>query len=244
VNSIRQVAPTIARALGVRRPDVCTARAIAVPRVGRVFVFAVDSVPWRMLARLPRTRALLGRPRMASAVFPPVTPVCFASMFTGAPPRGHGIVKYQKPVLSCETVFDVVAKAGRRVAIVSVAKQSMDLIFRERRIDYFAERYDPQVIARATALVAGGRHDLVVAYNQAYDDANHATHPTSPRALRALAQYDASLARLIAAVRRHWPSWLFVWATDHGCHVEDGVGTHGRRIAADMRVPLFVRAGP
>jgi hypothetical protein len=244
--SIRRVAPTIARAMGVRAPDICTARPVASRRVERVFVFAVDSVPRRLLTRLPKTRALLGSPRVVSAVYPPVTPVCFASMFTGAPPRAHGIVRYSKPVLACETVFDTLAEAGRRVAIVSVARQSMDRIFRKRPIDYFSERYDPQVVSRALALIAADRHDVIVAYNQAYDDADHATHPTSARALRALALYDASAARLVAACGRHWSAHprLFVWATDHGCHVEDGRGTHGRRIPQDMRVPLFVRYDP
>src|SRR5437867_11938376 len=32
------------------------------------------------------------------AVDPAVTPVCFASMFTGAPPEQHGIRKYERPV--------------------------------------------------------------------------------------------------------------------------------------------------
>jgi predicted AlkP superfamily phosphohydrolase/phosphomutase len=47
------------------------------------------------------------------AVLPTYTPVCFSSMFTGAPPETHGIRKYEKPVLGCDTLFDALARAGK-----------------------------------------------------------------------------------------------------------------------------------
>ena len=31
-----------------------------------------------------------------SSMFPPVTPVCFASMYSGLEPQHHGIMKYEK----------------------------------------------------------------------------------------------------------------------------------------------------
>lgn len=40
------------------------------------------------------------------SVVPPVTPVAFASMYSGLQPAQHGIMKYEKPVLGVETVFD------------------------------------------------------------------------------------------------------------------------------------------
>ena len=39
-------------------------------------------------------------------MFPPVTPVCFASMYSGLEPQHHGIMKYEKPVLKVNTVYD------------------------------------------------------------------------------------------------------------------------------------------
>ena len=106
---------------------------------------------------------------------PPKTPVCFASMFTGAPPEVHGIRKYERPVLTCDTLFDALARAGKRAAIVAVRDCSMDIIFRSRPIDYFTEDYDPQVTERALELVRDGNHDFIVAYNQEYDDTLHRT---------------------------------------------------------------------
>ena len=45
------------------------------------------------------------------SVMPSVTPVCFASMYTGVMPDVHGIKFYTKPVLKIETFFDVLIKA-------------------------------------------------------------------------------------------------------------------------------------
>ena len=46
------------------------------------------------------------------SVMPSVTPVCFASMYTGAMPDVHGIHAYEKPVLKTDTVFDAVLRVG------------------------------------------------------------------------------------------------------------------------------------
>lgn len=47
------------------------------------------------------------------SVMPSVTPVCFASMYTGLMPAEHGIKAYVKPVLRCNTIFDDLVKAGQ-----------------------------------------------------------------------------------------------------------------------------------
>jgi predicted AlkP superfamily pyrophosphatase or phosphodiesterase len=241
--SIRRVAPTIAAAMGVKVPDGCKLAPLQRKRAQKVFVFAGDSVPERMVKFLPKTRAILGEPLKAVSVFPSVTPVNFASAFTGLMPRAHGIVKYERPVLKVETLFDTIAAAGKKAAICAVAGQSMDTIFRQRPIDYYGEVYDPQIIERADALLKDGRHDLVLAYNQGYDDADHATGPDTPEALAALKAYDEAFARLFATYNSTWAQHdrLCVWLTDHGCHLENGKGTHGSRRPVDMHIPLFFR---
>ena len=47
------------------------------------------------------------------SVMPSVTPVCFASMYTGAMPDYHGIKKYEKPVLTVDTLFDICIRNGK-----------------------------------------------------------------------------------------------------------------------------------
>ena len=70
-------------------------------------------------------------------VYPPVTPVCFGTMYTGLAPQKHGIMKYRKPVLQVDTVFDYLVKAGKKAAIISTEGDSISRIFLGRNIDYF-----------------------------------------------------------------------------------------------------------
>ena len=55
-----------------------------------------------------------------SSVMPSVTPVCFGTMYTGAQPSVHGIQKYEKPVITIDTLFDALLRAGKKPAIVSL----------------------------------------------------------------------------------------------------------------------------
>ncbi len=116
--------------------------------VQKSLVFAPDAIGAGLFEkhRSMFDEVLLHAPLRVSlrSVFPPKTPICWASMFTGAPPEVHGIRKPEKPVLQCDTLFDALVRAGKKVAIIAVADSSMERIFRERDLDYFAEPYDPQ----------------------------------------------------------------------------------------------------
>jgi hypothetical protein len=177
------------------------------------------------------------------SIDPPWTPVCFASMFTGAAPERHGIRKYEKPVLSIDTVFDAFARAGRRVAIVAVHDSSIDRIFRGRALDYFSQKYDPWVTEKALSLVAADRHDLIVAYHQEYDDVMHATGPLALRALRGARNHVEAFEDLSAAVDAAWARYprALAFAPDHGAHpdVATGGGAHGTAVDADMDLAHF-----
>jgi hypothetical protein len=177
------------------------------------------------------------------AELPSVTPVCFASMFTGAAPEEHGITKYEKPVLQCDTVFDALSRAGWRVAIVAVKGSSIDTIFRNRNVDYFSEDYDPQVIARAEALLQEGVHSLVLAYLQEYDDTLHRTTPFSVAALHAMRNNIAAFDYLATVFDRAWAQYdrAILFCPDHGGHIDPdtGRGTHGLSSPDDLEVLHF-----
>jgi hypothetical protein len=177
------------------------------------------------------------------SVFPSVTPVCFASMFTGAAPAEHGVVQYEKPVLACDTLFDALLRAGKRVAIVAVKDCSIDRIFRGRALDYFSESYDPAVTKRVVSLLEAGRHDFILAYHQEYDDVMHATGPFSPQAVQAAKNNVAGFVRMVRAVDEHWRRYrrMIVFTPDHGAHwnAETGKGSHGLDIPDDMELNHF-----
>lgn len=174
-----------------------------------------------------------------ATVMPAVTPVCFGTMYTGALPEVHGIRSYEKPVIAIDSLFDALARAGKRVALVAVADSSMDLIFAGRDIDYYSVPYDNEAVEKALELMEENRHDVVVCYNQEYDDVMHLTTPQSPEAYAAMERHIASFARLCDGVAHSWAKQdsLVVFAPDHGTHVNaQGFGDHGDYIEDDINV--------
>jgi predicted AlkP superfamily pyrophosphatase or phosphodiesterase len=224
------------------------ARTKGIGRVDKCLVYAPDAIGTKIhdehsqLFQRVLDHAPLKVPMRA--VFPTVTPVCFASMFTGATPERHGITKYDKPVLQCDTLFDALIRAGKKPAIVAVEGCSISLIFRNREMDYFIETYDEQVVERAIQLIEEDRHDFILAYNQEYDDVLHRTTPYSEEAIRALRNHVSAFDRIARAFEAHWKDYdrLIMFMPDHGAHISatSGRGTHGEDIPEDMLVNHFV----
>lgn len=182
-----------------------------------------------------------------ATVMPSVTPVCFGTMYTGAMPAVHGIQSYTKPQITIDALFDALHRAGKKVALVTVENSSMDLIFRGREIDYYPMPYDGEATEKGLELIAGDQYDVVVVYNQEYDDMIHDTKPESEESMAALKKHVASFAKLTDAVRQHWSGYdsLVVWATDHGVHTDwDGHGNHGEFREEDINVMHFYGAYP
>jgi hypothetical protein len=261
--SIASVASTLCALSGLRVPFDCSAPALepvlALARgvlgsepVRRCLVFAPDAFGDQLRAARPdlfdRVAAVAPLVVPLRSIDPPWTPVCFASMFTGAGPERHGIRKYEKPVLSIDTVFDAFARAGRRAAIVAVHDSSIDRIFRGRALDYFSEKYDPWVTEKALSLIAADRHDLIVAYHQEYDDVMHAVGPVHPRALRGARNHVEAFTDLAAAFEASWARHprALVFAPDHGAHPDPstGGGAHGTNAPADMDLAHFWAVRP
>jgi hypothetical protein len=174
--------------------------------------------------------------------FPPKTPVCFATMYTGAEPAVHGITHYEKPVLKVDTFFDALPDSGKKVAMVAVANQSIPRIFAELDIDYYLMKYDDEVVEKALELIAEDKYDVIEIYNQEYDDKMHRSWPTSRIAVNALRHYNASFGKLMEAVSAHWKDHdtLVAFSTDHGVHKPlFGLGAHGKNIPKDMNIRHF-----
>lgn len=251
--TIASLTPTVAALCGVAPPvlsaeppvpAVMSAAAIVTGGrpVERCLVYAPDALGAFLWNRFPDEFAAV----LADApckipvvsVAPPKTPVCYASVFTGAQPAAHGIRKYEKPVLACDTLFDAFVRTGRRVALAAVKESSIDLIFRNRPLAYHTEPDDAAVVARATALIEADACDLLVAYVADYDDGLHATEPLSGRCLAAMRAHLRDFRRLAAACARAWAGrpYALVFAPDHGAHVDPatGRGDHGLVIPEDM----------
>jgi hypothetical protein len=218
-----------------------------IPRIDKCLVYAPDAIGRelynkhtslfaKVLEHAPIRVPLL-------SVFPPKTPVCYASMFTGALPEWHGIRHYEKPVLKCDTIFDAMVRAGKMAAIVAVENSSIDLIFRNRDIKYFSETYDEWVTNRTIELIKSGEYDFIVAYHQQYDDVLHKTTPQSEQAIEAVKNHISSFARMADTCELSWKKYsrLIAFAPDHGAHIDHhtGNGTHGEDIPEDMEIYHF-----
>ena len=257
-DTIQAVTPTLCRLMGLEPPDLCAVhplqRILAAAhtrldgaRTERCLVYAPDAIGDHLQAGSPELFAEIVSLAPVSvrlrAVFPPKTPVCFASMFTGASPAGHGIRQYEQPVLRCDTLFDALVRAGRRAAIVAVTGSSIDRIFRGRDVDYFSEAYDPDVTARTVDLMEADEHEFILAYHQEYDDCLHETTPFSDSAILAFRHHVAAFRKLVAAADRSWQRHgrVVVFAPDHGAHLDPatGTGTHGEDVPQDMELRHF-----
>ena len=174
------------------------------------------------------------------AVFPSVTPVCFASIFTGAQPDVHCIDSYKRPVLECDTLFDALVRADKKIAIVSVENSSIDLIFRNRDITYFSEEDDQAVAERTLEVIKVDEYDVIVAYQADYDDSLHKTEPFSPSCIQALGRHIQDFRKMAATANLHWKDkgHVVAFTPDHGAHIDPstGKGDHGLDIPEDMDI--------
>jgi predicted AlkP superfamily pyrophosphatase or phosphodiesterase len=218
-------------------------------RCDRVFMYHPDAVAawiyekYRGLFAPLEERVNMNLPMLS--VVPPVTPVCFASMYTGMQPEQHGIRKYVKPVLRVPTVFDDAVRAGKKAAVVSTEGDSISLIFLERDIDYFIYRTKEECCRKALELIREDRHDLIVLYNGDYDYWMHRTSPDGRRALKSLKENIETFCTVCDTAKEAWKGHAsaVAFAPDHGCHEIAGglLGQHGIKAPCDMNIFHFWR---
>lgn len=254
--SLTRLAASVATAMAITPPREADS---AVPQVQalvqnnaksgkaeRVLLFNPDAIGQWLYQRytmefapvMERTQLVL--PMLAA--FPPVTPVCFATMYTGAAPAVHGIQKYEKPVVKTDSLFDALARAEKKTALVAVEGSSMDLIFRNREIDYYTEKDDAAAVARGKLLLEDSDYEVICVYVQAYDDNMHDTEPESPESYAAMVQHMKDFALLADTAKKAWEKYdtLVVFAPDHGIHKTIfGVGDHYADIPEDMNMLHF-----
>lgn len=256
---ITELTPTLCTLFGVRIPARSTENCISSvmdyaqktlggEKVEKALVYAPDGIGNILFEKYPEMFAgLAGAAPLRTllrATMPSVTPVCFGSMFSGALPEVHGIREYSKPVLSCDTIFDVFPAASKKVAIVSNTQCSIDMIFRSRNVDYFSFMEDLRPCEFTGYLLEKYDYDLIICYNPIYDSVMHKTSTDSPEALAACAKSIEFFMHLTKIFDKRWESKnrVSVFAPDHGAHNnEDGRGTHGKDIPEDMLVNHFYR---
>lgn len=106
---------------------------------------------------------------------------------------------------------------------------------------YYSMPNDKGVEEQAIRLLHEDSFDIIVAYQQAYDDALHAYGVFSPEALQAAEAHISSFERLVPVFKKQWANYdkLILFAPDHGAHDVNGRGTHGDDIPEDMLLKHF-----
>lgn len=180
-------------------------------------------------------------------VMPSVTPVCFGTMYTGAQPSVHGIMKYEKPVIKIDTIFDALIRNGKKPVIVSYGDASLSCIYKEREMDYFILDTIEQVNAKTAQLILEDKYDFYVIYNGNYDGLMHKFGPESIEALAEAKANARTFGMFSEMIEEHWKNHntLVGFAMDHGCHEIDGqCGSHGLDMPEDLNIMHLYKAYP
>jgi len=180
-------------------------------------------------------------------VMPSVTPVCFGTMYTGAQPAVHGIQKYAKPVITIDTIFDALIRAGKKPVILAYGNCSLSKIFLERKMDYFIFENIEKVNAKAAELILKDEYDFIVIYNGNYDTKMHKFGPESLEALTEIRANSRTFGIFSAMVQEYWKhhNTLMGFAMDHGCHaIDDNSGSHGLDMEEDLNILHMYQAYP
>ena len=246
-------AATFTRALGVDAPDGADAPCnIVLDKLfadfgengaDRVFIYNPDAIAlWLFQKYTELFKDAILRTQIqlpVLSVMPSVTPVCFASMYSGVMPEIHGIMKYEKPVLKIATAFDLLADAGKRCAIVSTEGDSISKIFLERNIDYYIYPSVEECNSKALELIDSDEYDFITLYNGNYDGTMHRWAPEGRESIDALKANIVVFSEIHDAIKAKWSGHktLLGFCPDHGCHEIDGsVGSHGLDMQEDMNI--------
>lgn len=252
---------SLAYAMGIEPPRQAAApaaplteyidRTLAGEKVDRVLMYNPDAIGQWVYEKYPHyTKEMVDNTELdlpIRSVIPPVTPVCFGTMYTGAQPEIHGITEYEKPVIRIDTLFDALIRAGKKPIIIADPKASLSHIFLERDMDYIAVSGAAAVNAAAAKVIMEDQHDFVVVYNGNYDYRMHRAGCEAPETLAELRYNSLTFAVFSEMVKTHWShhNTLVGFAMDHGSHdapqpfeKRDTVyyATHGEDIPQDMNI--------
>lgn len=259
--SLDTICAALAYAMGIEPPEKAAPanpdlvayidRAFHGEKADRVLMYNPDAIgqwvyeKYPKLLREARNRCELELP--LCTVMPSVTPVCFATMYTGAQPAVHGIQKYEKPVLTIDTLFDALIRAGKKPVILAQNCTSLSVIYNNRPMDYFVDSCIQETNARASEIILSDQYDFIVVYNGNFDTQMHHHGPESIRALAELRTNAEQFAIFSHMIRKHWKqhNTLLGFAMDHGCHeTDEHLGQHGLDMDEDMNIVHFYNAYP
>lgn len=250
--SMKCVAPTVAAILGLEPPAAATESAIAavVRDLGgaqHVAVLAPDAfgiVPWqRWQDEMPFLKSLHARHSiLLESIMPSSTPMNFACMVTGAELAVHGM-RTREMDFQCETLFDVVRRAGGQSAGVGHRGYSGELLLaRCADIPGVTEPGLSKTITRKIMeICTPSPPSFLIAQFGDVDTLFHQIGPSHPDVVPMLRELDEALSQLVPFLTARGMAVILL--ADHGQHDvpptadKPGFGTHGTDCPEDRLVP-------
>lgn len=253
---LKRFAGTVADCMGITLPEsyapgIDWASRILTDRLGgkadRAVLYHADAVGQYLLQQYTDLFAPVYRHTSMALPFlstvMSVTPVAHASMYTGLDPEGHGIRRYIRPQLTCDTFYDVLLRQGLRPCVVAAEDSTFLHIFAGREMDYYTCANAVEIRRKVLQLIDEDRYDVISIHTFDYDDAAHAYGPESKEGLNAVGLEAANFADIAAAVEEKWAGrhrTLLTYSPDHGQHpVEGNRGNHGSEMNEDMNIVHF-----
>lgn len=259
--SLVQYAATIADAFGVERPnqaspaiDWVSAALADLCKDGydRLFIHNPDSVgQWHYQKYTDMFAPVLKHTQITvpfQTVMPSVTPVCFATMYTGVLPEVHGIRKYEKPIVKTDSLFDALLRSDKKVALLSCEVASMSNIFKDRKIDIFNYKNEGERVDQTLNLIVNDQYDAIILYTHRYDSLDHKFGPEARESLQALRNQTEIFDQTVNAIKQNWTNHntLIAFSPDHGNHAcpdtPDEPGDHGSDSPLDINILHFLGA--
>lgn len=254
--SLDTLAAAWAQILGVPAPEYAAApnpdlldhvrKAFGNNNADRIFLFNPDAIGQWVCEKYPKmlseVTAITQLTLPLHSPMPPKTPVCFGTMYTGAQPEVHGIQKYEKPVITIDTLFDALIRAGKKPVIIAYGVSSMGIIFNGRDMDYYVFDNIEQVNAKAIQLILEDQHDFYAVYNGNFDGSVHKFGPEDPHTLGELRMNSHIFKTFCELIRTQWHHHrtLVGFCPDHGSHyVYPNTGAHGLDTPEDRDIFHF-----
>ena len=245
------VAPTVSAILELPAPAQSKGRVIqemARDLEGcKVAILATDALgeyAWGLWKdEMPYLKALHAqRSIILESAMPSITPVNFSTMVTGTDLAGHGM-RTKELDFQCETLFDVVRKAGGRSAGIG-----LDGYTGSRAMGRFADIWgnagrgsDDDVADKIIEIADQYEPEFLIAQLGRVDDVFHRYGPSSPWVVPMLRRTDGRLKRLIQHLKPL--GYGIIVLSDHGQHdltkakAGEKKGGHGKDRPKDRLVP-------
>lgn len=242
-----------------------TAAAESDSRARHVFIISIDQGGPAALERadmpvLDRLVAEGAHTWEAFTIVPSLTLPSHTSMLTGVGIQKHQIdwndLVPEKGLVKVPTIFALARAQGLSTAMI-VGKVKFRTLVLPRSVDRFVlpEKPDGATIARefSTMLEGGFRPNLCFLHFADPDGQGHAHGVMSPEKMKALAETDAALGEIVAAIKKAGilASSVLIITADHGGHdrpatenearAREGLpyqpGTHGSSSPDDVTIP-------